>query len=76
MARSTTALNHKASANKETANMALKRMRYKGKLLAHGLRALASATLNEQGFDRDVIEAALAHSDKDQIRGAITEPLT
>jgi integrase len=57
-------------ANKETANMALKRMGFKGRLVAHGLRALASTTLNEQGFDKDVIEAALAHSDKDQIRGA------
>lgn len=58
------------SANKETANMALKRMGFAGRLVAHGLRALASTTLNEQGFDRDVIEAALAHSDKDQIRAA------
>jgi integrase len=57
-------------ANKETANMALKRMGFKGRLVAHGLRALASTTLNEQGFDHDVIEAALAHGDKDQIRAA------
>lgn len=33
-----------------------------GKLASHGLRALASTTLNEQGFDPDVIEAALAHA--------------
>ncbi len=57
-------------ANKEAANMALKRMGFKGRLVAHGLRALASTTLNEQGFDHDVIEAALAHSDKDKIRAA------
>lgn len=62
--------NPRTSANKETANMALKRMGFQGRLVAHGLRALASTTLNEQGFDKDVIEAALAHSDKDQIRGA------
>ena len=43
-------------------------MGFKGKLVAHGLRALASTTLNEQGFDHDVIEAALAHGDKDAIR--------
>jgi len=60
----------KESANSETANMALKRMGFAGRLVAHGLRALASTTLNEQGFDRDVIEAALAHSDKDQVRAA------
>jgi integrase len=57
-------------ANKESANMALKRMGFKGRLVAHGLRALASTTLNEQGFDHDVIEAALAHGDKDKIRAA------
>ena len=54
----------------QTANMALKRMGYAGKLVSHGLRALASTTLNEQGFDSDVIEAALAHTDKNQVRGA------
>lgn len=55
--------------NEQTANMALKRMGFKNRLVAHGLRALASTTLNEQGFDADVIESALAHKDKDEIRG-------
>jgi len=50
--------------------MALKRMGFEGRLVAHGLRALASTTLNEQGFDKDVIEVALAHKDKDKIRAA------
>jgi len=62
--------NPRKSANSQTANMALKRMGYKGILVAHGLRALASTTLNEQGFDPDVIEAALAHVDKNSIRAA------
>jgi len=57
-------------ANSQTANMALKRMGFKGRLVAHGLRALASTTLNEHGFDPDVIEAALAHTDKNSIRAA------
>lgn len=57
-------------ANKETANMALKRMGFKGRLVAHGMRALASTTLNEEGFSPDVIEAALAHVDHNKIRGA------
>ena len=39
-------------------------------MTAHGMRALASTTLNEQGFDPDVIEAALAHVDKNAVRGA------
>jgi len=51
--------------------MALKRMGFKGRLVAYGLRALASTTVyNEQGFDPDVIEAALAHIDKNSIRAA------
>ncbi|RGP87154.1 hypothetical protein BC355_12145 [Vibrio cholerae] len=30
----------------------------------------ASNTLNEQGFDRDLVEAALAHVDDNQVRSA------
>lgn len=60
--------NPRKSANSQTANMALKRAGFKGRLVAHGMRALASTTLNEQGFDADVIEAALAHIDKNTIR--------
>lgn len=56
--------------HQQTANMALKRMGFGGKLVAHGLRALASTILNEQGFDPDIIEAALAHTDKNDVRGA------
>jgi integrase len=56
--------------NTQTANMALKRMGFGGRLVAHGLRALASTTLNEQNFNPDVIEAALAHTDKNEIRAA------
>ncbi|KFA94929.1 tyrosine-type recombinase/integrase [Vibrio sp. ER1A] len=55
----------------ETANMAIKRMGYKGQLVSHGLRALASTTLNEQPqFSGDLVEAALAHTDKDKVRAA------
>ena len=60
----------KKHANESTANAAIKRMGYKGKLVAHGLRSLASTTLNEQGFDADVIEAALAHIDSNEVRRA------
>lgn len=56
--------------NKSTANMALKRMGFHGKLVSHGLRALASTTLNEQGFDPDIIEAALAHTGDNEVRNA------
>jgi len=54
----------------ERANRALQRIGFKGRLVAHGMRSLASTTLNEQGFDGDVIEAALAHVDKNDVRRA------
>lgn len=60
----------KRPANSQSANRAIKRMGFHGELVSHGLRALASTTLNEQGFDADVIEAALAHIDKNSIRAA------
>lgn len=60
----------KKPCNSQTANMALKRMGFAGRLVSHGLRSLASTTLNEQGFDRDIIEAALAHVDDNQVRSA------
>ncbi|MBY4888842.1 tyrosine-type recombinase/integrase [Pantoea sp. DY-15] len=56
--------------NSQTANAALKRIGYGGRLVAHGLRSIASTALNEQGFNADVIEAALAHTDKNEVRRA------
>lgn len=60
----------KRHANASTANMALKRMGFAGLLVAHGLRSIASSTLNEQGFDYDVIEVSLSHIDKNEVRSA------
>ena len=62
--------NPKTHANSQTANMALKRMGYGGKLVAHGFRSLASTTLNEKGFNPDIIEVALAHVDGNEVRKA------
>lgn len=60
----------------ETANVALKRMGFKGRLVSHGLRALASTTINETKlFHADVIEMALAHVDKNQVRGTYNRAL-
>lgn len=56
--------------NSQTANAALKRIGYGGKLVAHGLRSIASTAMNEAGHNADVIEAALAHSEKDEVRRA------
>jgi integrase len=62
--------NPRKHTNSQTANTALKRMGFDKQLVAHGLRALASTALNEQAFDPDVIEAALAHTDKNDVRAA------
>ncbi|WP_373240572.1 integrase domain-containing protein [Kluyvera ascorbata] len=60
----------KQAMNSQTANAALKRIGYGGKLVAHGLRAIASTALNEAGFNADVIESALAHCDRNEVRRA------
>jgi integrase len=50
-------------------NSALRRMGYgKDEMTAHGFRSTASTILNERGFQPDVIEAALAHQDENEIR--------
>ncbi|NTX81227.1 DUF4102 domain-containing protein [Serratia proteamaculans] len=56
--------------NSQTANAALKRIGYGGKLVAHGLRSIASTAMNEAEFNADMIEAALAHCDKNEVRRA------
>lgn len=61
---------HSKSLNAQTANMALKRMGFEGQLVSHGLRSLASTTLNEQGFDADLIESALSHVGDNSVRNA------
>jgi len=54
----------------QTANAAIKRMGFSGELVAHGMRAIASTAMNEAGFNPDVVEAALAHLEKDEVRRA------
>jgi integrase len=60
----------KQAMNSQTANAALKRIGYGGRLVAHGLRSIASTALNEAEFNSDIIEAALAHYDKNEVRRA------
>ncbi len=56
-------------------NSALRRMGYsKDEMCPHGFRSSASTILNERGFDDDVIEAALAHQDEDEVRALTTAP--
>ena len=50
-------------------NAALRRMGYtKEEVTAHGFRVSASSILNNRGVDGDVVEAILAHQDKNTIR--------
>lgn len=62
--------NPRTHLNEQTANMALKRMGYENRLVAHGMRSIASTALNQHGFEGDVVEAALAHVDKNEVRRA------
>ncbi|MDP8161937.1 integrase arm-type DNA-binding domain-containing protein [Pasteurella skyensis] len=56
--------------NTQTANSAIKRMGFNGKLVAHGLRSIASTYLNEKGYPPDLIEVALSHINSDKVRMA------
>jgi integrase len=50
-------------------NSALRALGYtKEQMTPHGFRSLASTQLNETGFDPDIIEAQLAHMDRDRVR--------
>lgn len=62
--------NPKQAMNSQTANAALKRIGYGGRLVAHGLRSIASTAMNEEGFNPDIIESALAHTDRNEVRKA------
>ncbi|MDR1019548.1 MAG: tyrosine-type recombinase/integrase [Synergistaceae bacterium] len=54
-----------------TVLLALRAMGYtSSQMCAHGFRALASTNLNEQGWNRDVIELSLSHSEKNDVRAA------
>jgi len=55
-------------AGPDSANNALKRAGLQGKQTAHGMRTMASSTLNEAQFNPDVIEAALYHLDPNEQR--------
>ncbi|WP_087018756.1 integrase domain-containing protein [Thaumasiovibrio subtropicus] len=56
--------------SEQGANAAIKRMGYGGELVSHGMRSIASTAMNEHGFDPMLIEACLAHVDKNEVRRA------
>jgi len=63
--------NKKGHVSTYTVNAAIKRsLGYKGKLVAHGLRSVASTALHEEGFDSLLVEACLAHEDENKTRVA------
>ncbi len=53
--------NPKGPLHSATPNAALKRFGFKNTLVAHGFRSIASTTLNAEGFEHEIVEAALAH---------------
>ena len=57
-------------ASADSANKALSSAGLKGEQTAHGMRTMASSTLNEEQFNPDVIEAALYHLDPNEQRRA------
>ena len=56
--------------SENTLNSALARLGYKGSATAHGFRSLFSTCANEAGWNPDVIERQLAHSERNQVRAA------
>lgn len=57
--------------SENTINKLIHQMGYKGELVGHGFRSMASTILNESGgFRPDVIERQLAHMPRDKVRAA------
>lgn len=55
--------------SENTINNALRTMGYDGQThVSHGFRSTASTLLHEMGFDSQVIELQLAHSDRNKVR--------
>lgn len=54
-----------------TINRALRWLGYsRDEMTAHGFRAMASTSLNEQGWNPDLIELQLAHAERNKVRAA------
>ena len=63
--------NKNSHASTYTVNAAIKRsLGYKDKLVAHGMRSVASTALHEKGYDSLLVEACLAHADENETRAA------
>ncbi|MEQ1790579.1 MAG: site-specific integrase [Rickettsiales bacterium] len=56
--------------SENTINSVIHDMGYKGELVGHGFRAMASTILNERGFNPDAVEVQLAHKCSNKVRAA------
>jgi integrase len=56
--------------SENTINLVFKRLGYKGRMVGHGFRSIASTALNETGFPPDVIERQLAHTERNKVRAS------
>lgn len=45
-------------------------MGFQDRLVSHSMHSMASTILHEHGWDPELIEVALAHIDKDEVRSA------
>lgn len=62
--------NPQTHADSQSAHRALERMGFKGRTSSHGLRGLASTTMNAHGWEGDLIESCLSHEVGSEIRRA------
>jgi len=51
-------------------NAVMERLGFNHEATMHGFRSMASTFLNENGWNPDVVERALSHTDRDQVRAA------
>lgn len=70
----TSRVNKEAHVHKDTPNNAIKRMlnaKYKGRLVAHGLRSIASTYLHDKfTTEYHVVESCLSHQDRNSVAAA------
>ena len=56
--------------SENTMLFALYRMGYRGRTTTHGFRATASTILHEKGFNSDIIELQLSHSERNKVKAS------
>jgi integrase len=64
------ARHHNKPMSNNTILAALELMGYKGRMIGHGFRGIASTILHEKGYNHDHIEVQLAHAPRDEVSAA------